>query len=96
MPGLADCLSFLRLLIARGDPKGIPLAMSAIDDYLAMAPASARSRGLRVLQQDALELHVSSVGVQRRLRRRLTPISSGSWRRSEAPRPRAAELSRAA
>ena len=65
MPGLADCLSFLRLLIARGDPKGIPLAMSAIDDYVTMAPVSARSRGLRVLQQDALELHVTSVGVQR-------------------------------
>ena len=65
MPGLADCLSFLRLLFARGDPKGIPLAMSAIDDYVAMAPVSARSRGLRVLQQDALELHVTSVGVQR-------------------------------
>ena len=65
MPGLADCLSFLRSLIARGDPKGIPLAMGAIDDYLAMAPICARRRGLRVLQQDALELHVSSVGVQR-------------------------------
>jgi len=65
MAGLADCLSFLRLLIARGDPKGIPLAMGAIDDYLAMAPVSARSRGLRALQQDALELHVASVGVQR-------------------------------
>jgi len=65
MAGLADCLSFLRLLIARGDPKGIPLAMSAIDDYLAMAPVSARQRGLRALQQDALDLHVSSVGVQR-------------------------------
>jgi hypothetical protein len=45
MPGLADCLSFLRLLIARGDPKEVPLAMSAIDDYLAMAPVSARRRG---------------------------------------------------
>lgn len=69
MPGLADCLSFLRLLIARGDPKGdpkgIPPAIGAIDDYLAMAPVSARGRGLRVLQQDALELHVNSVGVQR-------------------------------
>ena len=30
-----------------------------------MAPVSARRRGLRVLQQDALELHVTSVGVQR-------------------------------
>jgi hypothetical protein len=65
MPGLADCLSFLRLLIARGDPKEVPLAMSAIDDYLAMAPVSARRRGLCVLQQDALELRVSSVGVKR-------------------------------
>jgi hypothetical protein len=65
MPGLADSLSFLRLLIARGDPNGIPLAMSAIDDYLAMAPVNAGRRGLLVLQQDALELHVTSVGVQR-------------------------------
>lgn len=39
--------------------------MSAIDDYLAMAPVNAGRRGLRVLQQDALELHVTSVGVQR-------------------------------
>ena len=65
MPGLADCLSFLRLLIARGDPRGIPLAEGAIDDYLAMAPVSARTRGLRVLQQDAWDLHVAGVGVQR-------------------------------
>ncbi|MGX4803192.1 hypothetical protein [Bradyrhizobium guangdongense] len=65
MAGLADCLSFLRLLIARGDPKGIPLATGAIDDYLAMAPVAARRRGLRVLQQDAIALHVTSVGVQR-------------------------------
>ncbi|QPF93754.1 hypothetical protein [Bradyrhizobium commune] len=65
MPGLADCLSFLRLLIARGDPKGIPLAENAIDDYLAMAPISARRSGLRTLQQDAWELHGTAVGVQR-------------------------------
>ncbi|MGY3234838.1 MULTISPECIES: hypothetical protein [unclassified Bradyrhizobium] len=65
MPGLADSLSFLRLLIARGDRKGIRLAMGTIDDHLAMAPASARRRGLRVLQQEAIELHVTSVGVQR-------------------------------
>lgn len=65
MPGLADCLSFLRLLIARGDPRAIPLATSAIDDYLAMAPISAGRHGLRVLQQDAWELHDAGVGVQR-------------------------------
>jgi hypothetical protein len=65
MPGLADCQSFLRLLIARGDPKAIPSAQGAIDDYLAMAPACARRSGLRVLQQDAWDLHGAAVGVQR-------------------------------
>jgi hypothetical protein len=65
MPGLADCLSFLRLLIARGDPKAIPLAVGAIDEYVAMAPVCARRGGLRVLQQDAWELHGTGVGVQR-------------------------------
>jgi hypothetical protein len=65
MPGLADCLSFLRLLIARGDPKAIPSAKGAIDEYLAMAPVSARRNGLRVLQQDAWDLHDAGVGVQR-------------------------------
>jgi len=65
MPGLADCQSFLRLLIARGDPKAIPQARGAIDDYLALAPVSARHGGLRVLQQDAWDLHGTAVGVQR-------------------------------
>jgi hypothetical protein len=65
MPGLADCQSFLRLLIARGDPKAIPLARGAIDDYLALAPVCARRGGLRVLQQDAFDLHGTAVGVQR-------------------------------
>jgi len=65
MPGLADCQGFLRLLIARGDPKAIPLAIGAIDDYLDMAPVSIRRSGLRVLQQDAWDLHGTGVGVQR-------------------------------
>ena len=65
MPGLADCLSFLRLLIARGDPRAVPLARGAIDDYLELAPVSARRGGLRVLQQDAFDLHGTAVGVQR-------------------------------
>ena len=65
MPGLADCLSFLRLLIARGDPKAISSATGAIDDYLEMAPVSIRRSGLRALQQDAWDLHDSGVGVQR-------------------------------
>jgi hypothetical protein len=64
MPGLADCQSFLRLLIARGDPKAIPLAKGAIDEYLEMAPVSIRRNGLRVLQQDAWDLHGTAVGVQ--------------------------------
>nr|WP_249145439.1 hypothetical protein [Bradyrhizobium diazoefficiens] len=55
----------MRLLIARGDPKAIPLARCAIDDYLALAPVSAGRGGLRVLQQDAFDLHGTSVGVQR-------------------------------
>jgi len=38
MPGLAECQSLLRLLIARGDPKAIPLAKGAIDQYLNTAP----------------------------------------------------------
>ena len=49
MPGLAECQSLLRLLIARGDPKAIPLAKGAIDQYLNTAPACLRGRGLRVL-----------------------------------------------
>jgi hypothetical protein len=55
----------LRLLIARGDPRAIPLAKGAIDQYFNIAPASARGRGLRVLQRDALEQHIAAVGVQR-------------------------------
>jgi hypothetical protein len=65
MPGLADCLSFLRLLIARGDPKAIPSATGAIDEYLEMAPVSIRRSGLLVLQKDAWDLHDAGVGVQR-------------------------------
>ena len=65
MPGLADCQSLLRLLIARGDPKAIPLAQGAIDEYLLITPVCARGRGLRVLQRDALDQHGAAVGVQR-------------------------------
>lgn len=65
MPGLADCLSLLRLLIARGDPTAIPLAEGAIDQYWEMTPACARGRGLKVLQRDALDQHGAAVGVQR-------------------------------
>jgi hypothetical protein len=65
MPGLADCLSLLRLLIARGDPQGIPLAENAIEQYLSVTPAAARGRGLCVLQLDARDQHVAAVGVQR-------------------------------
>ena len=54
MPGLAECQSLLRLLIAKGDPKAIPIAKGAIDQFLNTAPVSARGRGLRVLQRDAL------------------------------------------
>ncbi|QQO17030.1 hypothetical protein JJB99_13235 [Bradyrhizobium diazoefficiens] len=63
MPGLAECQNLLRLLIARGDPKAIPLAKGAIDQYLNTAPLS--GRGLRVLQRDALDQHSAAVGVQR-------------------------------
>ncbi|ULK99378.1 hypothetical protein [Bradyrhizobium sp. I71] len=65
MPGLAECQSLLRLLIAKGDPKAIPLARGAIDQFLNTAPASARGRGLRVLQRDALDQHDAALGVQR-------------------------------
>lgn len=65
MPGLAECQSLLRLLIARGDPKAIPLAQGAIDSYLNTAPVCMRGRGLRVLQRDALDQHGTAVGVQR-------------------------------
>lgn len=65
MPGLADCQSLLRLLIARGDPRAVPLAKGAIDQYLNTAPASLRGRGLRVLRCDALDQHGAAVGVQR-------------------------------
>src|SRR3954465_5665463 len=65
MPGLAECQSLLRLLIARGDPKAIPLAKGAIDQYLNTAPICMRGRGLRVLQRDALDQHGTAVGVQR-------------------------------
>lgn len=63
MPGLAECQSLLRLLIARGDPKAIP--QGAIDQYLNTAPVCMRGRGLRVLQSDALDQHGAAVGVQR-------------------------------
>ncbi|MET4388075.1 hypothetical protein ABIB73_003837 [Bradyrhizobium sp. F1.4.3] len=36
-----------------------------MDEYLEAAPVSARMRGLRVLQQDAWDLHGAAVGVQR-------------------------------
>lgn len=65
MPGSAECQSLLRLLIARGDPKAIRLDKGAIDQYLNTAPLSARGRGLRVLQRDALDQHDVAVGVQR-------------------------------
>lgn len=65
MPGLAECQSLLRLLIARGDPKAIPLAKGVIDQFLNTAPACARGRGLRVLRRNALEQHDVAVGVQR-------------------------------
>ncbi len=65
MPGLADCQSLLRLLIARGDPGAIPLAEGAIDQYLNITPVGLRGRGLRVLQRDALDQHIAAVGVQR-------------------------------
>lgn len=65
MPGLAECQSLLRLLIAKGDPKAIPLAKGAIDQFLNTVPATARGRGLRVLQRDALDQQDVAVGVQR-------------------------------
>lgn len=65
MPGLADCLSLLRLLIARGDPGAIPLARGAIDRYLDTTPACLRGRGLLLLQQDALDQYGTAVGIQR-------------------------------
>jgi hypothetical protein len=65
MPGLADCQSLLRLLIARGDPKAIPQAEGAIDDYLEIAPVCTRKGGLRVLLQDTSDLYGAAVGVQR-------------------------------
>jgi hypothetical protein len=65
MPGLAECQSLLRLLIARGDPRAIPLAKGVIDQFLNTAPVSARGRGLLVLQRDALDQHDAAVGVQR-------------------------------
>ena len=65
MPGLAECQSLLRLLIAKNDPKTIPQAKKAIDQFLNTAPVCARGRGLRVLQRDALDLHIAAVGVQR-------------------------------
>ncbi|MDH2355990.1 hypothetical protein QCM77_00545 [Bradyrhizobium sp. SSUT18] len=65
MPGLAECQSLLRLLIARGDPKAIPLAQGAIDQFLNTAPVCMRGRGLRVLRSDALDQHDAAVGVQR-------------------------------
>ena len=65
MPHLADCQTLLRRLIAKGDPGAIPLAESAIDEYLEVTPGIARRSGLRLLQQDALTLHGALVGVQR-------------------------------
>jgi hypothetical protein len=65
MPGLANCQSLLRSLISRGDPDAIPLAESAIDEYLEVTPERARRIVLRVLQQDALDQHGLAVGVQR-------------------------------
>lgn len=65
MPGLANCQSLLRSLIARGDPNAIALAESAIDDYLEVTSERARCIVLRVLQQDALDQHGLAVGVQR-------------------------------
>lgn len=50
----------------KGDPKAIPLATGAIDQYLNTAPVCMRGRGLRVLQRDALDnQHGTAVGVQR-------------------------------
>ncbi|MBP0113360.1 MULTISPECIES: hypothetical protein [Bradyrhizobium] len=67
MPGLAECQSLLRLLIARGDPKAIPLRQGRHRPVFehGTAPASARGHGLRVLQRDALDQHDVAVGVQR-------------------------------
>jgi hypothetical protein len=65
MPHLADCQVILRRLIAKGDPSAIPLAESAIDEYLEVTPGIARRSGLRLLQQDALDQHGAVVGVQR-------------------------------
>ncbi|WP_456843265.1 hypothetical protein [Bradyrhizobium sp. USDA 4486] len=65
MPGLAECQSLLRLLIARGDPRAIPLAKGAIDQYLNVAPLSTRGRGLRVIQRDPLDQYGVAIGVQR-------------------------------
>ena len=75
MPGLADFLSFLRLLIARGDPEAIPSATSAITTIWRGA-ISAAARPAHVAE-DARELHDAGVGVQRSFAETWTIISSG-------------------
>ena len=65
MPHLDDCKAILRLLIAKGDPNGVPLAERAVNQYLDSTPATARKSGLRLLQEDVqVQLNVV-VGAQR-------------------------------
>ncbi len=83
MPGLADCQRLLRLLIARGDPKAIPQAEGAIDDYLEIAPVCTRKGGPRS-SQDTSDLYGAAVGVQRLVRGgRWTPYGAEACMRND-------------
>ena len=65
MPHLETCLGILRRLIAKGDPKGIPLAERAINEYWDATAERPRRSGLRLLQLDVLEQRNAVLGDQR-------------------------------
>lgn len=67
MPNLDTCLDILRRLIAKGDPKGLPLAERAINDYWDATLEKARASGLRLIQLDVLQLGNAVSGAQRDL-----------------------------
>jgi hypothetical protein len=65
MPHLDTCLGILRQLIAKGDPDDIPLAEQAINEYWDVTLEKARKSGLRIIQQDVLDLRNAVVGAHR-------------------------------
>ncbi|SPP94077.1 protein of unknown function [Bradyrhizobium vignae] len=80
MPGLAECQSLLRLLIARGDPKAIRSAKGVIDQFLNTARRRPAPVGTACACSSAT--HSTSTMSQSACSAR-SPRSSASLRRSE-------------